>query len=57
MEAKLCDLCGAQSNEIEDSWKDWNIKNILEVRDLCKSCYDEFRKLIEDFKASKRKHS
>jgi len=55
MEAKLCDLCGLQSNEIDDSWKDWNVKNILEVRDLCKSCYDEFRKLIEDFKASKRK--
>jgi len=55
MELKLCDLCGRPANEVEDNWKDWNVKNVLGVRDLCADCYEGFRKLIEEFKSSKKK--
>jgi len=55
MEARICDLCGKQAVVSEDNWKDWNVKNILEVRDLCDSCYSDFRKLILEFKGARNK--
>lgn len=55
METKICDLCGKKAVVSEDNWKDWNVKNILEVRDLCDDCYSEFRKLVLEFKGARRK--
>ena len=55
METVICDLCGKQAVVSEDNWKDWNVKNILGVRDLCNDCYSEFRTLILNFIGAKRK--
>ena len=55
MEGKLCDLCKGKVKEIDENWPEWNLKNILSVRDLCGKCRSEFKKLIANFKKSKRK--
>lgn len=55
MEGKLCDLCGRKVKPTEENWPEWNIKNILGVRDLCSTCRAAFRKLIKEFKASRKK--
>ena len=55
MEGKLCDLCRRKVHERNEDWPDWNLKNILGVRDLCGKCRSQFRKIIKEFKASRKK--
>ena len=55
MEGKLCDLCKGKVQERKEDWAEWNLKNILGVRDLCGKCRSKFRKLIKEFKALRKK--
>jgi len=55
MEGKLCDLCGKNVKEEAEDWADWNVRNILGAKDICKKCFAEFRKLVKDWKISKKR--
>lgn len=55
MEGKLCDLCRGKVHERTEDWPEWNLRNILGVRDLCGKCRAQFRKIIKEFKASRKK--
>jgi len=55
MEGKLCDLCRGKVQERTEDWPEWNLKNVLGITDWCGKCRSEFKKLINNFKKSKRK--